>query len=212
MIQKEVRQMRMAPHAPRKVEEDYAYEDEQGEHRNYRLVLEIMETAVLTLLLFLAVRVAVQNYQVQGPSMTPTLLNTQYILVDKVDYYLHAPQRGDVIVFVAPPNPSEDYVKRIIGLPGDTVRIDVNGNVYVDGVHIDEPYVNDLTNPYGPHTWIVAPNDYFVLGDNRGDSSDSRAWGFVPRQNNVGKAMMVYWPAPNLHFIPSWSNEFVGVH
>lgn len=192
-------------------QEDYAYEDEQGEHRNFRLLLEVMETAVLTLLLFMVVRLTVQNFRVEGPSMMPTLQNSQYILVDKAIYYLHPPQRGDIIVFIAPPNTSQDYIKRVIGVPGDTVRVDATGNVTVDGVRLDEPYVADLDNPYGPHTWTLGPNQYFVLGDNRGDSSDSRAWGPVPRGNIIGKAAMVYWPAPDLHFIQSWGNVFAGV-
>lgn len=191
--------------------EDYAYEDEQGEHRNFRLLLEVMETAVLTLLLFMVVRLTVQNFRVEGPSMMPTLQNSEYILVDKAVYLLHPPQRGDIIVFVAPPNTSQDYIKRVIGVPGDTVRVDDNGRVYVNGVRLAEPYVADLDNPYGPHTWTLGANQYFVLGDNRGDSSDSRAWGPVPRQNIIGKASLVYWPAPDLHFIQSWGNVFAGV-
>jgi signal peptidase I len=192
--------------------EDYAYEDEQGEHRNFRLLLEVLETAVLTLLLFMVVRLTVQNFKVEGPSMMPTLQNSEYILVDKAEYYLRAPQRGDVIVFVAPPNPSTDYVKRVIGLPGDTVRVDANGQVYVNDVRITEPYVNDLTNPYEPNTWKLGPNQYFVLGDNRGDSSDSRAWGPVPRANIIGKAALVYWPFDDLHLLSDWSNVFSTVH
>ncbi len=192
--------------------EDYAYEDEQGEHRNFRLLLEVLETAVLTLLLFMVVRLTVQNFKVEGPSMMPTLQNSEYILVDKAEYYLRAPQRGDVIVFVAPPNPSTDYVKRVIGLPGDTVRVDANGQVFVNDVRITEPYVNDLTNPYEPNTWKLGPNQYFVLGDNRGDSSDSRAWGPVPRANIIGKAALVYWPFDDLHLLADWSNVFSTVH
>lgn len=188
--------------------QDYAYEDEQGEHRNFRLLLEVLETAVLTLLLFMVVRLTVQNFKVEGPSMMPTLYNQEYILVDKAEYYLHPPRRGDVIVFVAPPNPSTDYVKRVIGVPGDTVRVDASGQVFVDGDRITEPYVNDLTNPYPPNTWKLGPNQYFVLGDNRGDSSDSRAWGPVPRANIIGKASLVYWPFNDLHLIANWSNVF----
>jgi signal peptidase I len=188
--------------------EDYAYEDEQGEHRNFRLLLEILETAVLTLLLFMVVRLTVQNFKVDGPSMMPTLQNSEYILVDKAEYYLHAPRRGDVIVFVAPPDTSTDYVKRIIGLPGDSIRVMQNGVVYVNGVRINEPYVNDLDNPYGQVTYTLKTNQYFVLGDNRGDSSDSRAWGPVPRSYIIGKAALVYWPVSDVHLLQDWSNVF----
>jgi signal peptidase I len=192
-------------------QEEYAYEDEQGEHRNFRLLLEVLETAVLTLLLFMAVRLTVQNFKVDGPSMMPTLQNSEYILVDKAEYYLHPPRRGDVIVFIAPPNTSTDYVKRVIGIPGDTVRVDADGIVYVNGVRITEPYTADHDNPYPPNTWKLAANQYFVLGDNRGDSSDSRAWGPVPRSYIIGKAALVYWPFSDVHVLTDWSAEFTSV-
>lgn len=188
--------------------EEYAYEDEQGEHRNFRLMLEVLETAVLTLLLFMVVRLTVQNFKVDGPSMMPTLQNSEYILVDKAEYYLHAPRRGDVIVFIAPPSTATDYVKRIIGVPGDNIRVGQDGVVYVNGTRINEPYVNDLDNPYGQVTYTLKANQYFVLGDNRGDSSDSRAWGPVPRNYIIGKAALVYWPVADLHLLHDWSGVF----
>lgn len=192
--------------------EDYAYEDEQGENPGVRLLREILEVAVITLLLFVCVRGVIQNYQVQGPSMMPTLQNNQYILVDKATYIFSSPHRGDVIVFKWPKDPSEDFVKRIIGIPGDTVHIDANGQVTVDGTPINEPYVNDLTNPYQPNTWILGPDEYFVLGDNRGDSSDSRYWGPVPRSDIIGRAELVYWPLDNVHVLSDWSSVFAGIH
>lgn len=203
---------RMAWESAQVQQEDYAYEDEQGEHRNFRLLLEVLETAVLTLLLFMAVRVTVQNFKVDGPSMMPTLQNSEYILVDKAEYYLHSPRRGDVVVFIAPPNTSTDYVKRVIGLPGDTVQVDANGIVTVNGVALNEPYVLDHANPYEPHVWKLGANQYFVLGDNRGDSSDSRAWGPVPRNYIIGKAALVYWPFADMHLLADWSNVFAAVH
>lgn len=203
---------RMAWERAQEQAEDYAYEDEQGEHRNFRLLLEVLETAVLTLLLFMVVRLTVQNFKVDGPSMMPTLQNSEYILVDKAEYYLHAPRRGDVIVFIAPPSPTTDYVKRIIGVPGDNIRVTQDGVVYVNGARINEPYVNDLDNPYGQVTYHLKANQYFVLGDNRGDSSDSRAWGPVPRNYIIGKAALVYWPASEMHLLQDWSNVFNVVH
>ncbi|HEX6799897.1 MAG TPA: signal peptidase I [Ktedonobacterales bacterium] len=192
--------------------EDYAFEDEQGEQRGMRLLREVLEVAILTLLLFVVVHLLVQNYRVDGPSMTPTLLNQQYILVDKAQYIFSKPQRGDVIVFEWPRDTSQDFVKRVIGLPGDTVTVDAAGNVTVDGTQINEPYVNDLNNPYQPNTWKLGPNQYFVLGDNRGDSSDSRDWGPVPAKDIIGKAALVYWPLNDVHFVRDWSNVFAGVH
>lgn len=190
---------------------DYAYEDEQGEQRGVRLLREVLEVGVITLLLFILVRAVVQNYRVDGPSMRPTLQNHQYILVDKVQYFFGSPKRGDVIVFKFPKNTSEDFVKRVIGVPGDTIHVDANGQVTVDGDPINEPYVNDLTNPYQPNTWTLGTNDYFVLGDNRGDSSDSREWGLVPRSDIIGRAELVYWPLANVHVLADWSSVFAAV-
>ena len=192
--------------------EGYAFEDEQGEQRGLRLLREVLEVAILTLLLFVVVHLLVQNYRVDGPSMTPTLLNQQYILVDKAQYLFSKPQRGDVIVFEWPRDTSQDFVKRVIGVPGDTVTVDAAGTVSVDGTQINEPYVNDLTNPYQPNTWKLGPNQYFVLGDNRGDSSDSRDWGPVPSNDIIGKAALVYWPLNDVHFVHDWSDVFAGVH
>jgi len=204
---------------------DYAYEDEQGEHWGARLLREILEVAVITLLLFMAVRLLVQNYRVEGPSMTPTLLNTQYILVDKAEYYFSGPQRGDIVVFQAPPEalakcpPSgdsgqtnPDFVKRIIGLPGDTVRIRPDGGVVVDGTQLNEPYINPGPPFDDPETWHLDSGQYFVMGDNRGDSCDSRHWGPVPRNDIIGKASVVYWPLSSFHLVPSASNVFAQVH
>lgn len=192
-------------------EQVYNYQDEQGDGWAGRLLLDALEVAVITTLVFLLARVFVQNYQVDGPSMTPTLLNSQFILVNKADYFLHSPQRGDVIVFRYPRDTSRDFVKRIIGVPGDTVTITLGGVVRVDGVRISEPYTNDLTNFYGPETWTLKPGQYFVLGDNRGDSSDSRDWGPVPQSDIIGKAEFVYWPIGAVHPLHDWSGNFSGV-
>jgi signal peptidase I len=200
--------------------EDYAYEDEQGEHRNFRLVLEVLETAVLTLLLFMTIRLTVQNFNVDGPSMQPTLHTSELILVNRAEYLLHDPRRGDIVVFNAPPEPSTDYVKRIIGIPGDTVQIGTDGAVYVNGTRIREPYVTYPGNPCWdsvghpdeyPKTWKLQPRQYFVLGDNRGDSSDSRCWGVVKRDLILGKAALVYWPSQDVHLIPDASASFASV-
>ncbi|WIG59706.1 MAG: Signal peptidase I [Ktedonobacterales bacterium] len=201
----------MAQQAAANRSADYAYEDEQGEQRGARLLREVLEVAILTLLLFIVVHLVIQNYRVEGPSMTPTLLNHQYILVDKAQYLFGKPQRGDIIVFEWPRDTSQDFVKRVIGLPGDTVTVDANGVVTVDGTQLNEPYINDMNNPYQPNTWVLGADQYFVLGDNRGDSSDSRDWGPVPMKDIIGKATLVYWPAPDIHFVHDWSNVFQGI-
>ena len=186
--------------------------------KRYRLVREVIETIVLTILMFLLIRFAVQNFNIEGTSMEPSLHNQELILVDKGTYLFRPPARGDVIVFIAPPQPSQDYIKRIIGLPGDTITIQ-DTTVIVDGVTLKEIYVdpNNQGNSYSYkpiHNMVVPPNDYFVLGDNRKGSSDSRDWGFVPKQNIIGRAAIVYWPLrkDNDGFLPNVSSVFANVH
>jgi len=186
--------------------------------KRYRLVREVIETVVLTVLMFLVIRLAVQNFNIQGMSMEPTLHDQELILVDKWSYLFHAPTRGDIIVFVAPPQPSEDYIKRIVALPGDTITVR-DTTVIVDGVTLHESYVDPKRqgNLYAYKTisnMVVPPNDYFVMGDNRIGSYDSRAWGFVPRANIIGRAALVYWPLGqgNDGFLPNASAVFDTVH
>jgi len=164
--------------------------------KRYRLVREIIETLVLTILMFMVIRLAVQNFNIDGMSMEPGLHNQELILVDKWTYLFHTPARGDVIVFVAPPNPTQDYIKRIIGVPGDVISIH-DTTVIVNGVPLKDAFVDPRRqgNPYGSFTNRVVPaGAFFVLGDNRGGSSDSRDWGCVPKQNVIGRAALVYWP------------------
>ena len=193
-------------------DDEYDFQDEQGEHWSGRLLIEILEVAVLTLLIFLLLRVFVQNYQVEGPSMQPTLHSPEYILVNKASYYIGSPQRGDIIVFEYPLDTSKNFVKRVIGVPGDTIVVDAQGDVVVDGVRLQEPYVKNHNNPYRAETVTLAANQYFVLGDNRGDSSDSRDWGTVPRSDIIGKAELVYWPFPAAHILQDWSSQFRSIH
>lgn len=188
----------------------------KGFERRYRLIREVIETVALTLLMFLIIRFAVQNFRVDGMSMEPTLHNGEFILVDKAAYLFHAPSRGDVIVFEYPRDPSVDYIKRIIAIPGDTISV-VGEKVTVDGVTLNELYVNaaDPGNPFPPIVnRKVGPNDYFVMGDNRGNSSDSRQWGFVPLSNIIGQASFVYWPfnEGNFGLLANVSSVFAGIH
>lgn len=188
----------------------------QSASKRGRLVREIVETVVLTALMFFVINQAVQNYDVEGPSMEPSLHTQERIMVDKVSYLFHNPNRGDVIVFVAPPHPTMNYVKRVIAVPGDTVTIK-GTSVIVDGKTLDEPYVSPRFqgNPYPPILSLVVPQgDYYVLGDDRINSSDSRDWGFVPRKNIIGRATLVYWPLgqDNNGFLPDVSSVFAGIH
>jgi signal peptidase I len=175
------------------------------------MLREILETIAITTLVFLVFRFAFQNYRVDGHSMVPTLQDQQYILVNRAAYLFHPPERGDIIVFAYPLDPTQDYIKRIVGVPGDHVQVNQEGVVFVDGVSLSEPYVSEITNPYDPTDMKLGPNQYFVLGDNRGDSSDSRVWGPVPRANIIGQAWFVYWPLGNFHVIPSASATFSSI-
>jgi len=186
--------------------------------KRYRLVREIIETIILTGLMFLVIRFAVQNYYVEGVSMEPNLHNQERILIDKWTYLFHTPARGDIIIFVAPDDHTQDYVKRIIGIPGDIITIN-NTTIIVDGVTLQETYIDPRRqgNPYQFKqitNLVVPPNDFFVLGDNRVISSDSRNWGFVPRANIIGRAAIVYWPfgEDNDGLIPNVSSVFNDVH
>lgn len=186
--------------------------------KRYRLVREVIETVVLTILMFLIIHSAVQNFNVDGTSMELTLHNQELILVDKWSYLFHPPSRGDVVVFVAPPQPSEDYVKRIIAIPGDVISVN-NGVPTVDGVTLKEFYVapghmGATMTDRSVQNVLVPPNDYFVMGDNRIGSYDSRSWGFVPRANIIGRAALVYWPLGknNDGLLPNASSVFAAVH
>lgn len=190
-------------------------ETELDFERRYRLPKEIIETVVLTVLMFLVIRLAVQNFNIDGHSMEPNLHDQELILVDKWSYLFHPPGRGDVIVFTAPPVPKDDYIKRVIGLPGDVVTVQDN-TVIVNGKILQENYVSpaNLGNFYQPIVNRVIPPDmYFVLGDNRRGSSDSRDWGCVPKKNIIGRAAFVYWPLgqDNNGLLPNVSAAFKDV-
>jgi signal peptidase I len=158
-----------------------------------------VETIIITLVLFFAARASLQPFTVQGQSMEPTLHNGEYILVEKVSYWFRSPERGDIVVFKFPENPSEDYIKRVIGLPGDHVLIQ-NAHVSVNGHVLGEPYVAAPPD-YSGCTYcdvVVPKGDLFVLGDNRDNSSDSHEWGLLPRGNVIGRAWISYLPIPDI--------------
>jgi signal peptidase I len=143
-----------------------------------------------------------QPVKVEGTSMMPALKNQERIFINKFTYRfgLGSIQRGDTVVFWYPMDPSKSYIKRVIGVPGDRIRID-SGHVYVNDRALVEDYVIDRDNgswPPATRDQAVPPGRYFVLGDNRGSSSDSRAWGFVPRENIYGKAVFAYWPLEDM--------------
>jgi len=152
---------------------------------------EILETALLTVIVFLVLNTLTGRFQVRGSSMEPTLHDGQYLVISKLAYWLKAPGRGDIVVFHPPNGISDDYIKRIVGLPGEQIRIE-GGEVLVDGVALEEPYVANQGAYSG--SWKLGNDQYFVLGDNRGNSSDSHMWGTLPEENIIGKAWLCYWP------------------
>jgi signal peptidase I len=170
--------------------------------------LDIVETIVMSLAIFLMVYLFIaQPHQVKGMSMYPNFYDGDYILTDKISYRFNPPMRGDVIVFEAPKSAGDEFIKRIIGLPGDQIEIR-SERVYVNGQLEPDNFLptDFVTRPgaFVPENQplVVPPEDYFVLGDNRDHSSDSREWGFVPRQNITGKAFFRYWPPSKMGKIP----------
>jgi len=161
---------------------------------------EVIETIVLTVVIFLLIQTVVRNFRVVGTSMEPNLHDGQYLIVDKISYRLGEIKRGDVIVFEPPNRPGEDYVKRVIGLPGELVEIR-HGQVFINNEPLDEPYVV-RPGSYSMSPRRVGPNELFVLGDNRNSSSDSHNWGMLSQDKVVGKAWISYWPPSQWGVIP----------
>lgn len=154
---------------------------------------EVLHTIGVALIVFFVVETfALQGFRVYGNCMEPNLYTGERLLGNKLLYRLHPPRRGDIIVFRYPQDPRKIYVKRVVGLPGETVSIR-DGVVMVDGRRLPEEYVARLPHDDYPSTRIP-DNHYFVLGDNRDFSSDSRVWGTVPRENVEGKIWLRYWP------------------
>ncbi len=198
------------------------------------VVKEMLETAIFILLIFFIVRGIVQNFKIEGSSMEPSLHNGQYILVNKLIYFhfdinapmrllpgnddspqrvvypFHLPQRGDIVVFEYPKDPRRDYIKRVIGLPGETIEIR-DDHVYINGTMIDEPYLEGAATRCsasyvcGRGPVEVPPNSIYVMGDNRNNSSDSREWEALPLDNVIGQAWVLYYPVRDWGVIPHYA-------
>ncbi len=169
-------------------------------------LFEIVETLVLTLVIFLVIQNFVaQPYRVEQVSMEHTLEPDQYVLVDKLTPHFGPYQRGDVVVFNPPPEWAQQpgdtpYIKRVIGIGGDTVEVRDDGFVYVNGTKIDEPYLYadngqpQPTTAQGQKRWVIPDGELFVMGDHRERSADSRSFGTVPVSAVIGRAWLRYWP------------------
>lgn len=174
----------------------------------WAVIREVGETILLTLIIFLLIQTVIRNFRVVGTSMVDNLHDGQYLIIDKLSYnpLIHdflgvgGPQRGDIIVFEPPNRPGEDYVKRIIALPGETVEVR-NGQVLINGQPLAEPFQPGRMS-YTMHPQEVAAGTVFVLGDNRNNSNDSHNWGALPVENIVGRAWLSYWPPQNWGVIP----------
>jgi signal peptidase I len=188
---------RSAPDAGERADELQGLRAPEQETRSdeaMQMLREIVETVVLALVMFLIIRQGIQNYRIESHSMQPNFYEGQFVLVNKLAYRLGEPQRGDVVVFHNPANPKEDYIKRIVGLPGDTIDFR-DGIAYVNGLPLDEPYVNPPTRGAISGDLTVVPDDHlFVMGDNRPNSRDSRAFGVLEQDLVVGKAWVRVWP------------------
>ena len=187
-------------------------------------IRELIETLLLSIAVFLTLHLSVQNFRVEGSSMLPALTEGQYIVANKVVYArvssdlfarflpfvqpsggedalyaFHPPEYGEIIIFNFPPDNSRDLVKRVIGLPGDTIEIR-SGYVIRNGEELDEPYVVNRDKRSMPPV-VVPENSYYALGDNRRASSDSRDWGFLSNEHVLGRAWISYWPTDAIGFL-----------
>ena len=190
-----------------------------------RLAREILEAVMLALIVLVLLQGTVRNFKVEGSSMHPTLEGGQYLVVDQVSYFkldverlarilpfwsagrvepkfaFDPPNRGEIIVFRYPQDPTKDFVKRVVGLPGETVEVR-SGTVFIDGVALREPYL-DRADSSDARRLSLGDREYYVIGDNRRNSNDSRAWGIVPEENIVGRVLLVYWPWDDVHLVDS---------
>jgi len=180
---------------PRDVQGKSIYETPPQPRPNpvWAWVIELGETVLPAIVIAVLINLFLaQATRVYGHSMEPNLHTDQRLVVEKVSYRLHGPRRGDVVVLNIPNRGPELLIKRVIALPGETVEIR-EGGVYINGRQLDEPYLSGETRgSYGP--LVVPPGHVFVMGDNRGASNDSRAFGPVPMEQIVGRAWVSYWP------------------
>lgn len=162
--------------------------------------LDILEVVVFAIGIFFFVYLLIMRpHKIKGQSMHPNFPDGEYLLTQKVSYYLGPPRRGDVVVFKPPVSPDDEFIKRIIALPGDRVKVE-NGKVYINGELLNESYLDPTlyTSASGflleGEEYVVPESQWFVMGDNRPHSSDSRAWGPINKKDISGKAWLIYWP------------------
>ncbi len=181
-----------------------------------KILLSIWETAkifILALVIVVPIRILVfQPFFVKGDSMEPNFANGDYLIVDELSYHFRDPKRGEVVVFKYPANPSQRYIKRIVGLPEETIEVQP-GKVFVYASAKDNPqipvqldeseYLPDYISALDQGKLQLLENEYYVLGDNRPFSSDSRRWGSLPKENIIGRVLFRLWPIPALAKVPT---------
>jgi len=167
-------------------------------------IREWLDLIVLVGAIYALVNLSTVRFVVRGSSMEPTFRDDQLLLVSRMNYLLAEPQRGDIVVFHYPKAPTEDYIKRVIGLPGEIVEIK-DREVYVNGIKLNEPYINEPCTQYScpDKIWELGDDEYFVMGDNRNHSSDSRSFNGVRREFIVGEVVIRYWPPPDWGLVDS---------
>ncbi len=158
---------------------------------------EILETLLLIAAIYALVNLATVRFVVEGPSMQPNFHTSQVLMISRVNYMFTDPQRGEIVVFNPPNQPADEppYIKRVIGLPGELVEIR-NTKVYINGRELNEPYINEPCMPSNcrDESWQLGENEYFMMGDNRNHSQDSRRIGPITRDRIIGEALIRYWP------------------
>ena len=190
------------------------------------IIRELVEAVILALLVFFIIQISIQNFRVEGHSMKPNLDGGEYLMVNKITFlkldmhrlsrlvpfwdapeaeerylpFAHPPDRGDVVVFHAPVQPLRDFVKRVIGMPGETVELR-SGVTYINGVKLEEPYLPPNNAINSAELVTLEDDEYYVMGDNRSSSHDSRDWGPLTLDRIVGKVWFVYWPLSELPFV-----------
>lgn len=182
--------------------------------RQQALLREVTTTLLITMILFLGLRYSAQAVPLDGPSMQPGLHSDERVLVNSLAYVFREPQRGDVIVFHPPDALTQRYIKRVIGVPGDTIQLTLN-DVYVNNIKLVESYLaptpKGYTNNPEPESFRLGPNQYFVMGDNRTNSQDSRFFGPISKREIIGKAEFVVWPFGDVHDIGSFPGSFSAI-
>lgn len=169
----------------------------------YRFIKELVDISVFLVAVFTLLQLALPRSEVHGKSMEPTFVEGQRLIISRVNYMIGDPQRGDIVVFNSPEADKDDpsLIKRVIGLPGETVEIK-DREVYINGVKLDEPYIKEPCTRYcRDRQWVLASDEYFVMGDNRNVSNDSRAFGAIKHSAIIGEALFRYWPLNAIGFI-----------